>query len=73
MDFLKSCISINQNSQDELLFEIRDTVIGISKEAQSCIFERFHQVDASFIRKYRGTGIGLVIFKRLVELMGGKI
>ncbi|MBF0233982.1 MAG: PAS domain S-box protein [Desulfamplus sp.] len=66
-------LSVKQNTPDELLFEVRDTGIGISKEAQSGLFERFHQVDGSFTKKYSGAGLGLVICKQMVELMGGKI
>ncbi len=66
-------LSVKQNAPDELLFEVRDTGIGISKEAQSGLFERFHQVDGSFTKKYAGAGLGLVICKQMVELMGGKI
>ncbi|HYQ70994.1 MAG TPA: response regulator, partial [Gammaproteobacteria bacterium] len=47
--------------------------IGISKEMQSRIFERFRQADDSVERKYGGTGLGTAISKRLVELMGGEI
>ncbi len=54
-------------------FEIRDTGIGISKEAQGRIFERFVQADSSTTRRYGGTGLGTTIAKQLVELMGGYI
>ncbi len=56
-----------------LLFEVRDTGIGISKNRQSEIFTDFYQVDASITRKYGGTGLGLSISKSLVQAMGGKI
>jgi len=54
-------------------FYIRDTGIGIPKEKQQLIFERFRQVDDSRTRTYGGTGLGLSISKRLIEIMGGKI
>ncbi|WP_421918446.1 ATP-binding protein [Marinifilum sp.] len=56
-----------------LEFYVKDTGIGIQKEKQNIIFERFRQVEESFTRKYGGTGLGLAISKGFVELMGGKI
>jgi PAS domain S-box-containing protein len=52
---------------------IADSGMGISAEAQARLFQSFTQVDNSTTRRFGGTGLGLVIAKRLVEMMGGEI
>jgi two-component system sensor histidine kinase/response regulator len=68
-----SITATKQNEHDTLVFSISDSGIGMTDEDQAVLFQPFSQVDSSFTRKFGGSGLGLVITKELVELMGGNI
>jgi PAS domain S-box-containing protein len=70
-------VRVDEQSQGstttELHFAVKDTGVGIPVEKQGKIFDAFSQADGSMTRKYGGTGLGLTICVRLVEMMGGRV
>jgi len=54
-------------------FSVEDTGIGIPRDKQGLLFERFRQLDSTYTKQYQGSGLGLAISKNLVDLMGGDI
>ncbi|MCX6146099.1 MAG: PAS domain S-box protein [Candidatus Kapabacteria bacterium] len=70
---VKTAVNLEFKNCIDVFFEVIDTGIGIPLEAQGFIFEAFKQQDSNTTRKYGGTGLGLTITKRLVEMMDGEI
>ena len=70
---LKGSLLAEEEGICTIQFEVTDTGIGISQQQQSRLFTAFQQAESSTTRKYGGTGLGLVICKSIVEMMGGKI
>jgi PAS domain S-box-containing protein len=71
--YLNISLANRNNNSVRVLFVIKDTGIGISKDDMNKLFKSFTQVDGSHTRKYGGTGLGLVISKELLNLMGSTI
>jgi CheY-like chemotaxis protein len=71
---LKVRLALHWREQSEtLVFEVKDTGIGISESQLNTLFNRFEQADSTTTRNFGGTGLGLPIAKQLTNLMGGKI
>ena len=64
---------VQDGDRVRLRFEVTDTGIGISDDAQARVFDRFTQADETIIDRFGGTGLGLAIARQLVELQGGNI
>ncbi|MDB2562054.1 ATP-binding protein [Sulfurimonas sp.] len=62
-----------QSGITRIKFEVQDSGIGVNSEQKARIFEAFSQADTSITRKYGGTGLGLTISSRFIELMGGQL
>ena len=70
---LKVRTEVTERDASMLHFTVSDTGVGIAPEKLNSIFESFNQADTSTTREFGGTGLGLTISKRLIEMMGGKV
>lgn len=64
---------LTSDNKTSLKFSVTDTGIGIPEDQLASVFEKFSQVDSSSTRRHEGTGLGLTITSKLVELMGGQV
>jgi len=66
-------VTLDCTTADRMVFLVNDTGIGMSEEQKAHVFEEFGQADSSIARRFGGTGLGMPIVRRLVEMMGGSV
>jgi len=68
------CVDVHaRREEDVVVISVKDTGIGIAPEDQEAVFEEFRQVGRSYTNKQEGTGLGLALTRRFVELHGGRV
>ena len=72
VNIIAKALSLDNNNAS-IYFEVKDNGIGISEDKLDAVFDSFAQGSVGINRKYGGTGLGLTIVKKLVEILGGKI
>ena len=70
---VKVRVAAKDNTTEIIFFSVTDTGMGIDEEKKKMLFKKFSQADTTITRKFGGTGLGLVISKKMVEMMGGQI
>lgn len=68
-----TCRKVSSDRGESVLFEVKDSGIGIPDDKMPFIFNQFYQLDSTLKKQYRGAGLGLAICKSLVTMMGGEI
>jgi CheY-like chemotaxis protein len=66
-------LSVKTEPEGRISFAVRDSGIGIEEKNLPVVFQEFHQIDSSHSRKYKGTGLGLPISRRLARMLGGDL
>ncbi len=66
-------ISVRADGETAFRLDVEDSGVGISKENQATLFQQFHQVNGGMNKRYKGTGLGLALVKKMVELQGGEV